>query len=555
MDRRVVSSLVLGLVALLLCVPAAVALSRSDDGIGRSTATVEGVPVTVLAPAGPAVPRPGAVVVHGFAGSAQLMDGMGLALARAGFVVALPDLSGHGANAARLPLAGSTPAGDVLQRDVDAVVRWFAARPDVAPGGIGLVGHSMGAGAVVRYGVSDASSSSPLVAATVAVSLPADDDVPVGETRVPRDLLLLWGAAEQPRFRDAALGALRAAYPEGVPGATYGDAARGDARRAAEVPGVEHIGILFSPTTLAEAEAWLRAGVPAAATSPPTPAPSDGRLAWVGLLYLGAAAGFVPLARLAYGDRYRREAAAEAGSPRPVVPGRTALLLALGAAVAASLVAWILGGVATMVPLAVGGYVAMWFAAAGVVALAVVAAVAGRAGTAPPAVGAPDEPGRTGAAQVAAGAVAAGAFPWRALVATVLMTAYAVAVLGIVARATWTAFAVVGDRRWVLPLMVGAFLCYFWADERLVARPARVRRALLAVGTRLIAVVVILASVLVLGAPGFLTLLLPLMVVLFVWLGCYAVVVSGLTGERWAPAVVQAVPLAFLVATTFPLVG
>ena len=108
---------------------------------------------------------------------------------------------------------------------------------------------------------------------------------------------------------------------------------------------------------------------------------------------------------------------------------------------------------------------------------------------------------------------------------------------------------------WVVLAFEVAFLAYFWADERLAARSSRAGRLALVIGFRVLTVAVILASVSLLGAPGFLTLLVPLMAALFVLLIAYAYVVSGLTPERWAPAVVQAVPLAYLVATSFPLIG
>ena len=41
------------------------------------------------------------------------------------------------------------------------------------------------------------------------------------------NLLILWGALESDRFVDAAGAALRAGYPEAVPGRTYGEFAAG----------------------------------------------------------------------------------------------------------------------------------------------------------------------------------------------------------------------------------------------------------------------------------------------------------------------------------------
>jgi hypothetical protein len=77
----------------------------------------------------------------------------------------------------------------------------------------------------------------------------------------------------------------------------------------------------------------------------------------------------------------------------------------------------------------------------------------------------------------------------------------------------------------------------------------------LAIATRAVAVAVLLASVLVLGAPGFLSLLVPLIGIVLALLVVYGQTVTRRSRLPWAAAVVQAIPLAYLVTTTFPLVG
>ena len=72
---------------------------------------------------------------------------------------------------------------------------------------------------------------------------------------------------------------------------------------------------------------------------------------------------------------------------------------------------------------------------------------------------------------------------------------------------------------------------------------------------RVIVVVALMLAVAWFGAPGVLILWVPLVALFFVLLAVCAHVVSGLTRERWAPAVVQAIPLAYVIATAFPLIG
>ena len=523
------SSWVLGLIALLLTVPATLAIARVDSGLSRSTETVSGVPVTTLV-ADAAVQHPVVVVAHGFAGSAQLMDDLGVAIANAGYAVVLLDFRGHGRNGAPLPPTGTAPADAALDQDLTSVIDWAVAQPWAEPGHLALVGHSMGAGAVVRDAVRDASGDKRVVA-TVALSLPSADGVPVGSAQVPRDLLLLVGGNEGRAFTDAALTALRAAYPDGVFGPGYGSPAEGSARSAQQVPGSDHVTIVFSRDAAQATVDWLDETVGAPSSGHIV---GGGRIGWLLVLTVGAAIGFVPLARLAFGGPIAAPPVrrSRAGLAWPVVT-----LVAVGASVAASLLTAALPGVAARVPFAVGGHVMLWFVIAGLGSFGIVV-LARRLRLGAPAVG-----------EVEAVAPA-GAFPWRDLIATFVMTAYAVVALGLVAQHTWTAFVFVGDReRWLL-LVELAFLVWFWADDRIVGA-----RWWLAVLTRVIAVGTLMASVAVLGAPSFLTLLVPLMAVVLGLLLVYGQTVTRRSSLVWSAPMVQAIPLAYLVATTFPLVS
>jgi dienelactone hydrolase len=529
--RQLRSSWLLGLLALVLTVPATVALASQDSGLVRAEAVAPGatgVPVTTLVDDA-STPHPVVVVVHGFAGSAQLMDDLGVSLARAGYAVVLPDLAGHGRNAAPLPLRDGSVATDTIDADLAAVVRWSAQQPWADQSRLpALVGHSMGAGAVVRYAV----ASPDALGATVALSLPSADDLPSGSALVPRNLLLLYGANEQQRFVDAALEGLRAAYPDGVVGPGYGAPVDGTARAAQVVPRADHITILFSSDTRQLTIDWLDQTVGAPSSGHDA---SGSRILWLLVLMAGAAIGFVPLARLLLPERTPGEGG-PAEAPRPRAP--VALLVSVVGAVVASLAAAALSGVASRVPLAVGGYVLVWFACGGL-AVAVLTTLVRR---------------RTTWLQASAPADApAGAVPGsvlREVVVVLVLTAYAVVALALVGRATWSAFELAGDRRSWLLVVELAFIAWFWADDRLVGS-----RWWLALLTRVVAVVVLLASVVVLGAPGFLTLLVPLMAVVLGLLVVYGQSVTRRARLPWAAAVVQGVPLAYLVVTTFPLVS
>jgi predicted alpha/beta-hydrolase family hydrolase len=529
----------MGALALALTVPASVALARADDGLTVTVAEVGAVPVTVL-DADPQTPSPVVVVAHGFAGSTPIMGDLAVALARAGYAAVRFDATGHGAHPDRLPLVDSAGDRDVLDDDLAAVVEWSLQQLWAADGQVGLVGHSMGAGMVTRYAVADATGAG-LVGATVAVSLPSAADLPVGEPGTPRNLSLLVGSAEPARFLDAAAEGMAAAYPGLGLGDAAGAADEGTAREAREIPRADHITILFSAATAQAVVDWMDTTVGA---------PSSGNLVgggtagWLLVLTVGAAIGFIPLARLAFGRDgaapvpVRRnladpnlEDARTDGPPRALV----AFGLSLAAAVLASLVALVARPLADVVPLAVGGHVMVWFATAGLLIHLVLWVRSRRTPRVPPTVSLNEPPTP---------------FPWRDLVAAFAMTSYAVTVLVLVGRETWSSFAFVGDRpRWLL-LVELAFLTWFWADDRLVGR-----RWWLGVATRVAAVAVLLASVPLLGAPGFLTLIAPLTGAVLLLVLVYGQTVTRLARLEWAPALVQAIPLAYVVTTTFPLVG
>ena len=122
----------------------------------------------------------------------------------------------------------------------------------------------------------------------------------------------------------------------------------------------------------------------------------------------------------------------------------------------------------------------------------------------------------------------------REVLAVMALTAYGVVALGLVGRVTWSAFDLAGDRRTWLLVVELAFIAWFWADDRLVGS-----RWWLALLTRVIAVVVLLASVVVLGAPGFLTLLVPLMAIVLGLLLVYGQTVTRRARLPWSVAVVQ----------------
>ena len=140
------------------------------------------------------------------------------------------------------------------------------------------------------------------------------------------------------------------------------------------------------------------------------------------------------------------------------------------------------------------------------------------------------------------------------LLPTLVLAAYALITFALVGHLTWNNFALVGDRAWIAVLLFGCCLVFFLADEMAVMRASQRRRLGLYALTKLFVLIALTVAVFALGAPGFLLLLLPVMVVLFIWHGLYSHWLFGLTLSSWPGAVLNAVVFAWMIASTFALI-
>ena len=438
------------LVAGVLLGAGAVVLGTATSDITRTSGQADGLQYRVVSSAD-APDAPAVVLAHGFAGSAAMMDPLASALARAGYLVVLPDLPGHGGNAEALTDESLEPA----IADAVAVARGLTSGP------VSVAGHSMGAGAVTRWASTAPEAASP--GATVAISLPSAEDLPAEPARPP-NLLVLWGSAEQPRFADAALAALHRAYPEGVAGVTYGSTGQRTARRAVQISGAEHVSVVYRAQTAGEIAAWLGGGQP------------QGDARWIGLV-LVLAGGVLATRPLLTGVR----PGASGAAPDNGVRSWVAAAWLGGSVVVAGLGAAAVTGLAERIPVAVGGYLMAWFACGAAVLM-----LAGRRGS-------PVGGGPSFARGIAAGIVLTLA-------------------LALPARLTWAAFHPVGPRWWVLLLLLAVLGGWLLGEARLVLGRTGWRRAGLLFLSRVLVVVGLLGAVALLGAPAFLTLTVPLVI-------------------------------------------
>lgn len=236
------------LLPLLLCA-ALVLLERERARVDRTLLSTPAGEVHLDAgPAGADAPL--VVIAHGFAGSVQMMQTIARDLALAGFTAARFDFIGHGRHSDPLSprvteIDGTT--AQLVDQTVAVIEALQARRGDDRP--IALVGHSMATDILIR-----AAEGREDIAAIVAISMYSEAITP----NFPQRLLVISGEWED-RLRRAGLNAVRQIEPTAGEGETV---RAGDTlRRTVYAPGTEHVGVLYSPITLAETRDWLGAAL------------------------------------------------------------------------------------------------------------------------------------------------------------------------------------------------------------------------------------------------------------------------------------------------------
>ena len=263
---------------------------REEVRIGAMPATLMlpvPPPVDRFGPPDPPSPRPPLVIVqHGFSASRQAMSWLARGLVRNGFAVLAADFRGHGQN--------PTPFNfSELGDDITSLITYAATRPEVDASRIALVGHSMGAAAVYGYALQHEN---------IAAVVPLSGSSNGGDAQHPRNALLIFASGDPERIRKtsrAVMARLSGSIDGAIP-VTRGDLAAGTARRLVEVPGHDHVTILFSEVPVRETVDWLRGtwNLPATAFQPAPPGVLREGLIGVicGLLVIFPMAGFAAAA-------------------------------------------------------------------------------------------------------------------------------------------------------------------------------------------------------------------------------------------------------------------
>ena len=333
-----------GLVALTLIALSVWRLEADRTGLEITPLAVEGgTPATLYLQPGTET-APAVVIAHGFAGSRQLMEPFALTLAQAGYIVASFDFEGHGRNPR--PMSGDVGSLDgttrLLMNEAARVADAVLAHPR-ADGRLVYLGHSMASDIVVRQALETPPGNAVVAISMFSGAVTADE---------PQNLLVIAGQWEA-RLAEEALRAARLTDPAAEAFQTLGDPAAGTGRRAVIAPMVEHVGVLFAPTSLREARAWLDAVFERESDGP---VPVRGGWILLGLTAIVALAW--PLARSLPMGR----------APAPL-PLRRFLIAALLPALAVPLLLWPVD--VDLLPVLVADYLALHMGLYGLILLAI----------------------------------------------------------------------------------------------------------------------------------------------------------------------------------------
>jgi dienelactone hydrolase len=550
---------ILAMLALVAIVAALWHLEADLRGIDRDSDAVGDTPVSIYRAAG-LDSGPLVVIAHGFAGSRPLMEPFALTFARAGYVAVSYDFRGHGRHPR--PLSGElgdqegTPA--LLIEQTREVVEFALGLPQV-DGRLAVLGHSMATNILVRYAQKD-----ERVQATVGVSMFA----PTIDEDSPANLLAMAGSLEGRLVEEGrrVVALAQRMEPEDVEAfTTYGSLAEGRGRRLVVSPRVEHVGVLYSSTSLDEARRWLDGvfGMEASdvdgliprgeevrpGAEDPQIGPSGGwvsaRGRWLALLFGALLVLAWPLSALLPRSRTVDTAVPDPGAPqsrRPSpAPGAAERpswkLFALLAGLPALLTPLLLTFIPTdFLPVVVGDYVAVHF---GVYGLLTGGLLWWRAG-------------RPSAGEILGHGGLRGPTLGRTLLGAGLIFAFFLAALAWPIDRYFTSFMPIGARMPLILAVLAGTLPYFVADEWLTRRAQPLRGAY-PLTKFLFLVSLGLAVALDFEGLFFLIIIVPVIVLFFIVHGLFSRWAFHQTGSPLVAGLANAAAFAWALGVTFPL--
>ena len=209
-------------------------------------------------------PCPGIVLAHGISESKEIMSNLGLELARRGYVVLCIDLPGHGNSDGTIEGARTEP-----DLGVQSAIKYLNSLQYVNSSAIGLVGHSLGAGAVRAANVENAQiSATALIGGGIGTAAQGPQYGTLNST-FPKNLLVIIGEYDVLfSLADLTTNELPSIFNSSIPveaGILYGNFLNQTARKLITPP-TTHLFESVDLTVIQETILWMEKALPTPAS-------------------------------------------------------------------------------------------------------------------------------------------------------------------------------------------------------------------------------------------------------------------------------------------------
>ena len=209
--------------------------------------------------------RPAVVCAHGLTNAKETMSGFALEITRRGMVALSLDLTGHGQSGGKLD--GSDPT-----LGVSSALAYLRSLDYVDTERLGIVGHSLGAGAARAASDTQGVSAVVLIAGGLDGESGASDYPSLSATHPPNMLVVIGYLDilfDVEKVKVDLEDAFNTEVPV-VPDMYYGDASYGTARQLL-LPSTIHLLEPVEPLIIEKAAAWMRQHLQVEGSTPPDP--------------------------------------------------------------------------------------------------------------------------------------------------------------------------------------------------------------------------------------------------------------------------------------------
>jgi dienelactone hydrolase len=210
-------------------------------------------------------PYPAIVLAHGISESKEMMSNLGLELARRGYVVLCLDLPGHGNSDGTIGQANNEP-----DLGIQSAIDYLVSLQFVNSSAIGLVGHSLGAGAVRAADAENSQISATVLIGGGIGTAAQGSQYGVLNSTFPKNLLIIVGRYDVLfNLTDLTSNELPAAFNNSTPieaDMLYGNFQNQTARKLV-TPSTTHLFESVDPTVIQETTLWMENSIKTTQTS------------------------------------------------------------------------------------------------------------------------------------------------------------------------------------------------------------------------------------------------------------------------------------------------